>query len=155
MSFVIEGLSPGMFNAYRGKSESGLAALNARRVVADEANAFPCRISLTDAQPGETLILLNFEHLPAASPYRSRHAIYINEAATAAARFVDTVPAQLERRLLSVRAFDARWTMVDAEVVEGSALRSLIERFFAQADVDCIHVHNARRGCYAARVCRT
>ena len=32
--------------------------------------------------------------------------------------------------------------------------RPLIERLFANPDVDYIHVHNARRGCYSGRVDR-
>ena len=30
----------------------------------------------------------------------------------------------------------------------------MIQRFFANPDVDYIHAHNARRGCYAGRIDR-
>ncbi|MDQ3229924.1 MAG: DUF1203 domain-containing protein [Pseudomonadota bacterium] len=39
-----------------------------------------------------------------------------------------------------------------AEVVEGIGLEALIVRFFGDSRVAYLHVHNARRGCYACRV---
>jgi len=42
--------------------------------------------------------------------------------------------------------------MVDADVTEGEVLEALLERLFANPKVSYVHVHNARRGCYAARV---
>jgi len=64
------------------------------------------------------------------------------------------VPEPLAIRLLSVRAFDAAGMMTDADVVEGRELEPLIARFFADPAVDYLHVHNAKRGCFAARVDR-
>ena len=64
------------------------------------------------------------------------------------------IPEQLAIRLLSVRAFDGDGMMIDADVVEGTGLEPLIERMFADGRVAYLHVHNARRGCFAARVDR-
>ena len=64
------------------------------------------------------------------------------------------IPDQQRRRLLSVRAYDATDTIVDAEVASGTELETLIGRFFADPRVAYLHVHNARRGCYACRVDR-
>jgi hypothetical protein len=44
--------------------------------------------------------------------------------------------------------------MRDAEVVEGAGLESMLGRFFDDPDVGYLHVHNARRGCYACRIHR-
>lgn len=154
MNFRITGLDPAPFAHLRHLSDQALAAQHASRHVADAPHAFPCRISLTDAEPGETLILLNHEHLPVDSPYRSRHAIYVNERSRSQAVFESRVPDQLQRRLLSVRGFDAAHMMLDAEVVDGTALEREIARQFANARIAFLHVHVARRGCYAARVDR-
>ena len=67
---------------------------------------------------------------------------------------INEVPDQQRRRLLSVLAYDAEHSMVDAEVASGAELEALIERFFGNERVDYLHVHNARRGCYACRVDR-
>lgn len=154
MSYVIAGLDPAPFRRFYGLSDAALAAEQVVRMTADCKPGFPCRVTLEDAEPGETLLLLNYEHLPEASPYRSRHAIFVREGAGTAARFDGAIPEQLARRLLSVRAFDADAMMTDAEVIEGTALAPLIETMFADPKVRFLHVHNAKRGCFAARVDR-
>lgn len=154
MSFVIRGLDPAPFAPWFGLPDDALAARGVIRMVVDQMPGFPCRVTLEDAEPGETVLLFNHEHLPVDTPYRSCHAIFVCEGATQAAEFVDAVPLQLSRRLLSVRAFDADGMMIDAEVVEGTALEPVIERFLAAPQTAYLHVHNAKRGCFAARVDR-
>ena len=112
----------------------------------------PCRVSLEDAPPGERVFLVNHEHQSAHSPYRSRHAIYVRENAQEAAVTPDVVPAMIAARLLSVRAFNSQGRIVDAVVVDGSAVDEEIARQFANPDADYLHVHFARPGCFAARV---
>jgi hypothetical protein len=58
----------------------------------------------------------------------------------------------LRDRLLSLRAYDSRAFIVDAEVAEGGEVVRLIERFFADPAVAHIDAHFARRGCFAARI---
>ncbi len=154
MDYRVQGLDPTLFDHYRHRSEAELAAMHAERVVADEAPGYPCRISLTDANLGDTLILLNFEHQPAASPYRSKHAIYINEASTTVGIFDNEVPAQLQSRLLSIRAFDDKGKILDADVIKGMDAEPIILRMLDDASTAYLHVHNAKRGCFAARVDR-
>lgn len=57
-------------------------------------------------------------------------------------------------RLLSVRAYDGDNMIVEAEVVEGHLIEALIDRYFGRDDVAYLHLHYARRGCYACRVDR-
>ena len=104
------------------------------------------------AELGEELLLLNFEHQPANTPYRATHAIYVRKIADRAFVAIDTVPDVLTSRLLAVRAFDAQHMMIDAEVCEGTGAAEMFERFLANALTSYLQVHNARRGCYAARV---
>jgi len=154
MAYVISGLPLETFQPLFGLNTADLAARGILRLTADAKPGYPCRITLADAIPGETVLLLNHEHQPAATPYRSAHAIFVNEAARRTARVVDAVPAALASRLLSVRAFDAQGLMTDADVVQGEALEPLISRLFSDAAVAYLHAHNARRGCYAARIDR-
>lgn len=154
MSFVISGIDPAPFTHLYGLDEAELAEAGVVRMVADRKPGFPCRITLEDATPGEALLLLNHEHLPVDTPYRSCHAIFVRDGAQVAARFEGVVPAQLACRLLSVRAFDAGGMMTDADVVEGRDLEPLIARFFADPQTAYLHAHNAKRGCFAARIDR-
>ena len=104
---------------------------------------------------GETSILLHYpHHTSATSPYRASGPIYVREGVTQTASFVNHVPAQQRTRLLSVRAYDADGIMVDAEVLPGNELETLIARFFARDDVAFLHAHNARHGCYSCRIDR-
>lgn len=155
MSYVISGLDPAPFRHLYGLPESALAAENVVRMTVDKRPGYPCRISLEDAIPGETVLLLNHEHLPVASPYRARHAIFVREGEEAVGRYVDRVPDQLAIRLLSVRGFDGAGMMTDADVVDGTQLEPLIARMFADPAVAYLHAHNAKPGCFAARVDRS
>lgn len=154
MSFLISALPVEPFRHLFGQCDATLAAHGAIRRIADTKPGFPCRVFLEDAEIGEPVLLINYEHLPADSPYRSRYAIYVRERAAEAHPEVDEVPQQLRSRLLSVRGFDAQSMLQNAEVVDGSQLEAAIERLFADPRVAFLHVHNAKPGCYAARVDR-
>ena len=150
MGFRITGLSPAPFQPLFGLTDDALAAHGARRLVADTAPGFPDRIELRDAQPGEAVILVNYEHQGAATPYRSRHAIFVLEGATTPYDRVNEIPPVLRPRQISLRAFDGDHMMVDAELGGGEDLEDLIERLFANPRTAYLHAHYAKRGCYAA-----
>jgi len=154
MNYRITGLPAGQFAELQSASDDELRRRGVERRIVDEPNSAPCRISLQDAAVGEEVLLLNFQHLAAASPYSGSGPIFIRRTARQAFDGMNLVPAQQRRRLLSVRAYDATDHMVDAEVAAGSELEALIEQFFADTRVAYLHVHNARRGCYACRVDR-
>jgi hypothetical protein len=154
MNFQVTGLPLSPFAPLFSLTDQELAARNAVRVVSDGRSGYPCRVSLQDAQLGESLILVNYEHLAVASPYRSRHAIYIREAATEAKLDVNEVPALFRSRLLSLRAFDGKGMMKAADIAPGTAIENLIEEMFSDNTTEYLHVHYAKPGCYAARVDR-
>jgi hypothetical protein len=155
MSFRISSLPVAPFQALFGLSNEELFRRGARRYVADSKPGFPCRVTLADAEPGETLLLLNYEHLSVArSPYRATGPIFVREWAPEETELRDTVPDYLARRILSVRAYDKDGMMLDADVVDGPALAGAIEKMFEDADVDYLHAHFAKRGCYLARIDR-
>jgi len=155
MSFRIKGLPADRFEHLFAMSDAELAQYGAVRQVADDRRpGYPCRVSLTDSNPGDELILVNYEHLPVDSPYRMRFAIFVRPG-DATYDKVDEVPEQLRRRVLAVRAFDAKGMMTSFELVDGSQLEQAIEKLFALKSADYLHVHFAAPGCYAARVERT
>jgi len=151
MSFRISGLPAEKFDHLFALSEAELGALGAVRRKAP--GAVPCRISLTDATPGEDVILTNYEHHPVDSPYRMRFAIYVRQGEQTYSE-VDAVPQQLRTRTLAVRSFDADGMMVDRELTEGAKLEDAIEHLLADPRAAYLHVHFAAPGCYAARIDR-
>jgi hypothetical protein len=152
MSFRIQGLPADQFAPLFALSDAELAARGAVRRVADQRKpGYPCRISLTDSEPGDELILVNYEHHPVDSPYRMRFAIYVRKGEQTHDA-VGRVPEQLRLRKLAVRAWDADAMMVGHELVDGRELESAIDRLFANPKAEYLHVHFASPGCYAAKV---
>ncbi len=152
MKYQLQGLEPAQFAPLFDLDDATLAARGMRRMRVDAPVGFPCRISLEDAPVGEDVLLLPFAHQDSRSPYRASGPIFVRRGLSEATRVVDQLPPYLTRRPLSVRAYDASDDMVDAEVIDGGEAGLLIERYLARADVAYLHIHFARRGCYACRV---
>jgi len=151
MDFRIRGLDPAPFAPYFAMDDRDLARRRAVRRIVDSKPGFPCRVSLADIEPGNAVILLNYEHLPVDSPYRASHAIFVGPASEPFDE-VGVVPPAMRERLLAIRAFDAGGMMLDAEIAEGRVVEPLLSKFLERADVAYLHAHYARRGCFAARI---
>jgi hypothetical protein len=154
MDFRIRGLDAGPFRHLYGLSDTELAQFGALRYRVDASPGFPDRIEMRDGKIGETMLLINFESQPANTPYRASHAIFVREGAETTYDELNTIPEVMTRRILSVRGFDQRGMLLDAEVVEGHSLPPIIERLFENAAIAYLHVHNAKQGCYSGRVDR-
>lgn len=152
MTFQIQPLPAEQFAYLSGLSDSELEVRNIQILISD--GEFPCRVSLTDVAEGDRVFLLHFEHQPNETPYRASHAIFVKEDAVEDYPKPDSIPVSIASRLLSVRAFDAAHQMIDAEVIEGAEVGDLISRFMGNPATDYIHLHYARRGCFAAKVAR-
>ncbi len=154
MSFRITGLDPQPFRRFYGLSNEALATHGVRRMPVDSSPGFPDRIELRDLDIGENVLLLNYMHQPADSPYRSCHAIFVREGAETAFDVTNEVPDVIRRRLISLRAFAWDGDMLDADISEGEKIKPIISRLFDNPYVSYIHAHYAKRGCYAARITR-
>ncbi len=154
MSFRISGLSPEPFRPLFGLSDEELAAHGAKRYVADQKPGYPDRIEMRDAEPGETVLLVNYTHQPADTPYRASHAVFVLEGAEATYDRVDEVPEVMRLRQLSLRAFNADGFLVDADLVKGRELEPVVERLFEKPRVAYIQAHYAKPGCFAGRIDR-
>ena len=154
MNFRITGLPAERFERLFALCDAELAEHAAVRLIADARTpGVPCRVSLTDARPGDELLLVNYEHHPVDSPYRMRFAIYVRKGEETYDK-VGEIPEQLRIRTLAVRAFDSDAMMVGWELVDGRELEAAIERLFLKPRANYLHVHFAAPGCYAARVDR-
>jgi hypothetical protein len=154
MSFRITGLDPTPFRPLYGLPDEELARLGVKRATADAKPGFPDRVELRDAEPGEKVLLVNYLHQPADTPYKASHAIFVREGAEWPYEGRDETPECLRLRMLSLRAFDASGFMVDADLADGRDLEAAIERLLANSAAAYIHAHYAKRGCYAARIDR-
>jgi hypothetical protein len=152
MSFVVSALPVAPFQPLFTLSDAELADRGIVRRTVDGPGS-PCRVTLADAEVGETVLLLNYEHQPADTPFRSRHAIFVRETAADTAFAPGEIPPAFSaRKFLSLRAFDASGMMVDADLVATAELDGAIPRLLADPQVAYLHAHYAGAGCYAARI---
>jgi hypothetical protein len=154
MPFQISALPKSKFEHLFSLSAEDLARHGAVRQTAAKRPGYPCRVSLVDAEVGEEVLLVHYEHQSADTPFRASHAVYVRLDAAQAQPAFDEVPEFLRSRTLSLRGFDASGMMTYADLADGLQLEAAINRIFANSDVEYIHLHYAKPGCYAARVDR-
>lgn len=154
MTFQIHALPKASFEDLFGLADAELKEKGMLRVTADSEPGYPCRVSLQDAKVGEELILLNYQHLDGNTPYAASHAIYVRKNASQARMMPGQIPKVLSSRLLSVRGFNQQKLIVEADVIDGQDLAMKLEALFSNVQVDIVHVHNAKQGCFAAAVTR-
>ena len=151
MTYRFSGLEPSQFAHLLGLSDEELARHGAVRMIANGQPTFPCRIQLDDAKADEPLLLVNHVSHGGNNPYRASHAIFVSETAIQAASFESEIPPALNRRILSLRAFDRSGMMVDAALAQPGEADPVIRRMLADQAVDHVDAHTAIRGCFMAR----
>lgn len=154
MSFIIAGLAAEEFKPLFGLKDEELSTHGVVRKRATAKPGFPCRVTLEDAEPGETVLLLNYESHKAATPYRSAYAIYVREGATEASTFVDELPPVFKGRPMALRIFNQEGELIGADLDIAGDLKAKIETAFANPEAAYIHAHNAAHGCFAAEIRR-
>lgn len=148
-AWQLHGLDGRRFGPLFELDERGLERIGAVRVTASKNPGFPCRVRLEDAAIGDQLLLLPFEHHAARSPYRASGPIYVSRGDFQRVLAPGEVPAYVTSRLISLRAYDAQGTMLAGTVCDGPAVAAQLDDIFRDPEVDYVHLHNARRGCYS------
>lgn len=152
MNFQVMPLDHMAFRHLYGMGDQALAPYGAIPCIADTKPGFPCRVSLRDAEPGERLLLLNFQHQPACNPYQAAHAIFVIDGASSVNPRPGELPDMLAGRRLSVRAFDDNDMMTDAAIAELGHAAPVFQHLLASDRNRYLHVHTAERGCYLAKI---
>ena len=152
MAYTITGIDPSEFQHLFGLSDEQLAEHGVVRRPIKEGDTIPERVELREAPAGSDVLLVNYTHQPARNPYHASHAIFVREHSTEAAVVHDLVPEVLQKRLISLRAFDNRDFLAAANVVPGTELESLIVDYLARPEVSYLHAHYAGPGCFAALI---
>jgi hypothetical protein len=154
MTYRIEGLEREAYAGLLGLADIELAERGARRIIADSKPGFPCRVTLEDAEPGESLILFNHVSHDVPTPFRSAYAIYVREKAAAPACFVDEPAPVFAGRALGLRGFDSEGMLRGALLALPGEADSKIRALFERPEIAAIHAHNAAAGCFAAKIVR-
>ena len=152
MTYRIRGIDPAPYRHLHALSDADLSQQGIVRMTVTEKPSFPCRVSLTDRDIGESVLLLNHVSHDVANPYRASHAIFISQGAQDAAEFLDEIAPAFAARLLSLRGFDRAGMMVDAILTQPGEADAGIRKLFANPNIETIHAHNATRGCFSAKI---
>lgn len=148
MNFRIKSLDDTEFSSVFNLEDSALEKIGAVRMIVDEFPGFPCRVSLEDAAMGEEVILLPYQHHKTNSPYQASGPIFVRKIAKTSNFAINEIPKMFHHRLLSLRGYDKNGMMKEALVTEGNILKEQIIQIFENNDIEYIHIHNARPGCY-------
>lgn len=154
MNFRIVALEKEQFQTWIRLEDEALARQHARWLVADAKPGYPCRVSLQEAEVGERVLLLPYQHLGGTSCYRASGPIFVREQALQANLQVNEIPDVLRHRMLSLRAYDRQQMMKYAELVQPDDLVAVIQQQLEDADIEMIHIHNAKPGCFSCAVYR-
>jgi len=122
-------------------------------VVADSPTGYPCRHCLRFAQPGERVILFPYAAISPGHPYSESGPIFVH--AEPCQRYATTreFPADF-RKGRAMRAYNSKFDMIDAEVVNGNEPELLIEKLFQNPETAFVDARSVTRGCYTFRIRR-
>jgi hypothetical protein len=148
MNFKIKSLDGKEFSELFNLDNLELEKIGAVRMTVDEFPGFPCRVSLEDAEIGEEVILLPYQHHKTNSPYQANGPIFVRKIAKTPTFGTNEIPKMFNHRLLSLRGYDKNGIMKGASVTEGNILKEQIIKTFENEEINYIHIHNARPGCY-------
>jgi hypothetical protein len=110
----------------------------------------PCRRCLRRTEPGEPVLLVPYDPFTVASPYSGLGPVFVHADGCEPPRTPELAPL-LGAGPLSLRAYDRRAMLVDAEVIEVAAFDERAQALLA-AEAAFVHVHFARPGCFAVRL---
>lgn len=160
MGFRVTGLDPAALVGLTEQGHPAFADAYVERVVADGKPGYACRLTLEDAEAGETLLLFHHVSHDVKTPYRAAYAIYVREAAlksatettTETVAYHNALPPFWDGRGQSLRAFDGEGMLLTGVIAQAGEIAEVIETLFADDEVAYLHAHNPAYGCYMARV---
>jgi Protein of unknown function (DUF1203) len=122
-------------------------------VSADWPGSAPCRHCLRWAQPGERVILFPYAAIPSGHPYSETGPIFVHADECQRYSATNEYPAEFRNGRV-FRAYDAKYKMIDAQIMNGSEPEAMIESLFQNPDTAFVDVRSVTHGCFTFRVQR-
>jgi hypothetical protein len=97
------------------------------------------------------MILFPYPAIPAGRPYSESGPIFVHAEPCQRYSSTNIFPEEL-REGRAVRAYDANFDMIDAEVVNGSTPELVIEKLLKNPQTAFLDVRSVTRGCYTFRI---
>lgn len=114
----------------------------------------PCRHCLQDAVAGEQVALASYSPFEGPGPYNERGPVFVHTHDCTRPTPSSDVPAIVAKRLVAVRAYNAKEEIIVSDLTQGTEAPALIERFLRDDATAFLHVRAARNGCFLCRVDR-
>lgn len=153
-SFIIKGIPLQEISHLFELDEETLNSIGAQLLTVYEKPGFPCRVSLVDAEIGERVLAMNFEHHNVNSFYKASDPVFIRMHAKENQLAPNEIPLMLIHRTLSLRIYDKNAMMIAAQITIGTELKEAIQQIFSNKEASYIQVHNAGPGCYNCQINR-
>ncbi len=122
-------------------------------VSADSPGSSPCRHCLRWAQPGERVILFSYAAIPSGHPYSETGPIFVHADQCQRYSATNEYPADFRNGRV-FRAYDAKYKIIDAQVMNGSEPEAVIESLFQNTATAFVDVRSVTHGCFTFRVQR-
>jgi hypothetical protein len=133
-----------------GRDEAG----NPLEVV--QSAGSPLRCCLSEARPGENLLLIAYTPPGTSGAYAERGPVFIHADRCAGYLTPDDYPPGLARRQQVVRAYDRQGRICDGVLVaDGQQAQGAIAELLARPEVELVHLRNVGYGCYNFAVRRS
>ena len=113
----------------------------------------PCRHCLRWAQPGERVILFPYVAIPSGHPYSKTGPIFVHANECQRYSATNEYPADFRNGRV-FRAYDAKYKIIDAQIMNGSEPEAVIESLFQNPDTAFVDVRSVTHGCFTFRVQR-
>ncbi|MBT2623231.1 DUF1203 domain-containing protein [Chryseobacterium sp. ISL-6] len=147
-NFKFEALNDVDFAYLSRLSDAELSEKNIKKLVVDKFPGFPCRVTLEDAKVDEQVFLLNYDFHNVNSPYKASGPIFVRTNHSTKMYEINEVPIMFNHRLLSARGYTKDGMMFFADVFEGKLLKEKIQEIFENQEIEYVHIHNAKPGCF-------
>lgn len=99
------------------------------------------------------MVLFPYEAIPVGHPYSETGPIFVH--AESCERYAATheFPADFRKGRV-MRAYNSKFDMIDAEIVDGREPESIIEKLFQNPDTAFVDTRSITRGCFTFRIRR-
>ena len=99
------------------------------------------------------MVLFPYEAIPVGHPYSESGPIFVHAKECQRYRATDEYPVAFRNGRV-FRAYDSRYNIIDAEVVNGGEPEAVIERLFQNPDTAFVDARSVTHGCFTFRVQR-
>jgi uncharacterized protein DUF1203 len=122
-------------------------------ITVDSPGSSPCRHCLRWAQAGERVILFPYAAIPSGHPYSETGPIFVHANECQRYSAINEYPADFRNGRV-FRAYDSKYNIIDAQVMNGSETEVVIQQLFENPDTAFVDVRSVTHGCFTFRVQR-